>query len=161
MQECLLLPTRLIAAAMCVKSAENGHDTNAFEARWVVAVVIENDVSVTTPRIKCLSYCYCNADLKFNLSLYTYIYILPILYYYTHTFPSIHSISKQRHLTTHRSSGSKICENLIFSRRCLKTRWGQPHLGGFTRGYKNMCQPAYTNRGGIRPGIDNDLSNDY
>ncbi len=64
------LPTSLIAAAMCFKSAEKSLDTTAFVARWVVAVVIENEIGMTTGPIKCLSYCHYNTDRKLNLSLY-------------------------------------------------------------------------------------------
>ncbi len=41
------MPTSLIVAAMCVNSAEKDLDTTAFVASWMVAVEVENNVSVS------------------------------------------------------------------------------------------------------------------
>ncbi len=48
MQVCFLLPTSLITAVVCVNSAEKSLDTTAFVASWVVAVVREDDIGVSS-----------------------------------------------------------------------------------------------------------------
>ncbi len=48
MQVYFLLPTSLITAVMCVNSAEKNLDTTAPVASLVVAVVMEDDIGVSS-----------------------------------------------------------------------------------------------------------------